>query len=539
MQLTIKQKLTTLALLFLVITIIETVMSFSHVSKIQNDTSDFINRTLPSIKAFHELEMNVVQVQQWLTDISATRGQDGLNDGFDVAAKHAERFNKDIAKLSELNPDLAAPLTVLKSRFSVYYSEGKSMAEAYISGGPQAGNKLMSDFDKAAEALNEKVESLAIVIEAQQNQSLSNMKEDSDSTATQSSIAVLLLVIFLLATATAVQMLLLSPLARFKRVISHFNDGTASLSYRFGQKGKDEITAIANELDTFFGSLQIIMVELDNQANHLEQKVTETASVAHKNHQGVMAQQQEIELVTAAVEEMSATSMDVAEKTEMTAAETNRAKELATKGSQAVTTTIESINRVSTKISDTTSTMKQLAMDTEKIEAMLDVIKSIAEQTNLLALNAAIEAARAGEQGRGFAVVADEVRTLAGKTQDSTSEINEIITSLQNVSGNAVQLMNENCQEVEECVSKAAQSDEFMLEISAATERMSDMATQIAAAMEQQTAVSGEIANSLIRVHDVSIETAEGSELTTSSMEDLTGNAKTLLEMAHQFSAET
>jgi len=132
-------------------------------------------------------------------------------------------------------------------------------------------------------------------------------------------------------------------------------------------------------------------------------------------------------------------------------------------------------------------------------------------------------------------VVADEVRSLAGKTQDSTTEIAQIVTSLQQVSGNAVQQMTENCSEVESCVSKAAQSGELMSNISATADEISDMATQISAAMEQQTAVSAEIAGSISKVHDVSIENASGSNLTISSMENLDINSKDLLEMANRF----
>ncbi len=532
---TIKQKLIALALLFLVVIVAETLASFDHASKTQSTTTALINQTLPSMTAFHELEMDVVQVQQWLTDISATRGQDGLNDGFQLADKHAVSFNDNLVQLEKLNPDLSGELAKVKQLFANYYKDGKTMAKAYIDGGPAVGNKYMSGFDKVAQEIHGKVDSLSLLIAQQQKLSLSSLQDVSDGSVTQAILIFSLLLIFLISTATAMQWLVLSPLGRFKKIIRTFNTGTASLSYRFNNPGRDEIAEISNELDQFFNSLQIMMKELDNQAGQVEKELKATTTLANQSHKGVMDQQQEIEMVTAAVEEMSATSKEVAEKTEMTATETGVAKELATKGSDAVKTTIESINQVSDKISNTAITIKQLAKDAEKIETMLDVIKSIAEQTNLLALNAAIEAARAGEQGRGFAVVADEVRSLAGKTQDSTSEINSIITSLQKVSSSAVQLMNESCEVVEECVAKAAQSGKYMSDISATTDRMSDMATQIAAAMEQQSAVSEEISKSLVQVQDVSMTTAKGSESTISSMNALAHNAKVLLKMANQF----
>jgi len=533
---TIKQKLVVLGLVLLMIAIAESIMSIRHVSAVKENADIFRNQLLPSVATLRSLEMNVIQVQQWLTDISATRGLDGLNDGFDMAAEHASEFEKNISFLAELNPDLADTILTLRVSFKKYYRVGKNMARAYIDGGPKEGNKTMASFDQAAESLHEKIDRMSNEIEDMQRRSLITSKDDIDGTVTQSIAAIALLLGFLLITAVSIQLLLISPLLRFEHAIHRFNEGTASLCYRFNHPGNDEISSIANELDTFFESLQEMSVALDDQANKLANEVESTVSVAHQSHQGIITQQDEIQMVTAAIEEMSATSTEVAQKTEMTATKTNNAKELAIEGAKVVMTTIGSINSVAANINETSKIMTQLALDTEKIEAMLDVIKSIAEQTNLLALNAAIEAARAGEQGRGFAVVADEVRTLAGKTQDSTNEITQIVTSLQQVSGNAVRQMNENCSEVESCVSNAAQSGELMSNISGTAEEISDMATQISAAMEQQTAVSAEIARSISKVYDVSVENASGSKLTISSMENLDINSKNLQEMANRFS---
>jgi len=533
---TIKQKFLGLGSVLLAIVLIEALLSLQNMSTVKSNADIFQNRMLPSVATLRDLEMNVIQVQQWLTDISATRGLDGLNDGFDMAADQAKEFEKNLSFLAKLNPDLENSILPLRISFDQYYSVGKNMAHAYIDGGAREGNKTMESFDKAAKSLHEKIDKMANSIEVLQNKSLDTSREDLDGVATQSIAAIALLIGFLLAAGISIQVLLISPLFRFKQVIHQFNEGTANLNYRFNSKGNDEISSISNELDTFFGSLKDMSAALDNQASKLANEVSSTVSVAHQSHQGIIAQQDEIQMVTVAIEEMSATSSEVAEKTEITACKTNDAKELAIKGAEVVRTTIDSINSVALNIDETGKTMAQLAIDTQKIEGMLDIIKGIAEQTNLLALNAAIEAARAGEQGRGFAVVADEVRTLAGKTQDSTNEITEIITSLQHVSGNAVQQMHENCSEVENCVIKAAQSGELMSNISVTADDISDMATQISAAMEQQTTVSAEIAKSISKVHDVSVENATGSKLTISSMENLDIHSKDLLDMANKFS---
>jgi len=533
---TIRQKMLGLGLVLLVVAFIELFASLNHISSVKENAGVFKSQTLPSVATLRELEMNVIQVQQWLTDISATRGLDGLDDGFDMAAKQAQAFEKNITLLLTLNPEIEGDVKTLRSSFNAYYSAGRSMAQAYIDSGPVEGNKTMASFDKSAELLHGKLDNMASRIETLLDESLTLSMADIDGVAAQSYVAIALLFGFLLVSGIGIQVLIITPLNKFKGVIELFNKGVANLNFRFKHKGEDEIASIANELDLFFGSLQDMSVALDDQANELANEVSSTVLEAEKSHKGILAQQDEIQMVTAAVEQMSATSEEVAQKTEMTAGKTNDAKEVALKGADVVMTTIESINAIASNIDETSKIMSQLAIDTSKIEGMLEVIKSIAEQTNLLALNAAIEAARAGEQGRGFAVVADEVRTLAGKTQESTNEITHIVTSLQQVSGNAVQQMNENCTEVENCVSKAAQSGDFMSLISGTADEISDMAIQISAAMEQQTAVSAEIARSIVKVHDVSIENAVGSELTMSSMQKLDANSKRLLEMANRFS---
>ena len=536
---TIKQKLMALALVFLAIVVTETTMNFNNVSSIQQEVVNLRLNKLPSVTVIRKLELNVVQVQQYLTDISATRAQNGLNDGFGLAEEQAHNFKKNSVLLLTLNPELNDLISELGSRFNSYYRNGKKMATAYVEGGHEAGNQLMSSFDESATSLHTMLENLGDKLERAQANSLlelSNNIERSNSTVI---IDLILLIAFLVAAAICVQLQILSPLFHFENIIHQFNAGKANLSYRFNNQNKDEISKIENELDTFFNTLQEMTSELDRQAIELSSEIASTDLLAKQSHQGIIEQQDTIQMVSAAIEEMSATSTEVAQKTEMTASDTNTAKELVEKGAAVLTSTTEAIDSVSVKIAETSETMKQLAMDTAKIESMLDVIKSIADQTNLLALNAAIEAARAGEQGRGFAVVADEVRTLAGKTQSSTSEITLIINSLQAISGNAVKLMDESCEEVKSCVEKAIQSNEFMSEISKTADHISDMAIQISASMEEQTAVSADIARSVVRVHDVSIENAVASESTMVSMKNLDKNSKILVQLADRFSKES
>ena len=307
------------------------------------------------------------------------------------------------------------------------------------------------------------------------------------------------------------------------------------LSLRVDIKGQDEISEMARVFNTMLSEFGGMMSNVMGSANQLSTAADQLTAVTDKSSQAVMKQRVESDQVATAINEMSSTVQEVARNAQDAASTSRTADQQADKGSQVVSAAVASINRLADQVSDTANAIKELEQESHNISTVLNVIQDIAEQTNLLALNAAIEAARAGEQGRGFAVVADEVRTLAQRSHESTQEINDIISRLQQKSSSAVSAMENGLSQTEESVSQASQAGEALQEITKAVAAINDMNVQIASAAEEQSAVAEEINHNVATITQIADETAAGAQETTDTSRSLAGMAQQLRSMVNQF----
>lgn len=278
-----------------------------------------------------------------------------------------------------------------------------------------------------------------------------------------------------------------------------------------------------------------ILKRLESSCLNLETHACETMASTEQTSQGVNQQQSETEQVATAVNQMAATVQEVARNASNAANAAHTCDEQAKQGAYVSTEAIGYIDALAREVENAAETIHTLENNSEQIGSVLDVIKSIAEQTNLLALNAAIEAARAGEQGRGFAVVADEVRTLASRTQQSTEEIQTMIEQLQTGAKNAVQVMDTAKVKAGESEEKVEAAAEALAEIAGAISTINDMNTQIASAAEEQNAVTEEINRNITNISHVSHQTAEGAKHTTQVSVELSQLATNLRQMVEQF----
>lgn len=297
--------------------------------------------------------------------------------------------------------------------------------------------------------------------------------------------------------------------------------GEADLTRRLDESGKDEVAALSRAFNRFVQRIQDTVAQVGGSTLKLAGAASEMSAVSNDALQGVRRQQSETEQAATAMNQMTATVQEVARNASEASLAAQEADKEASEGDRLVRQVVDSIRELADEVQRTSATIDTLNAETEEIGSVLVVIQGIAEQTNLLALNAAIEAARAGEQGRGFAVVADEVRTLASKTQQSTQEIQEMIERLQSGARAAVDAMGQGQGRAAETVTRTEAAGEAIGKISGAVGRIADMNTQIATAAEEQSAVAEEINRSVVSINEVAAQAAEGAAKSANASEAL------------------
>jgi len=330
-----------------------------------------------------------------------------------------------------------------------------------------------------------------------------------------------------------VHVLLLKRLQKISEIANAISQN--DVSHHCDMQSHDMIGEIINAFNRMAENLRSMICQISGAATQLAAAAEQTSTITEETSRGVHAQQSEIDGIASAMNEMTGTVQEVARNAADASNAADAADGEAKHGALVATEAIGGIDSLLNEVNSAAQVIRNLEQESENIGSVLDVIRGIAEQTNLLALNAAIEAARAGEQGRGFAVVADEVRTLASRTQQSTQEIQDMILRLQGGAANAVKVMESaqnKAQESSDLVEKGAES---LASIAGSVSAINDMNTMIASAAEEQSAVAAEIQSNMNNIRDVADRSADGAEQTAQASEELARLAAEQQSLMAQF----
>ncbi|NOH81896.1 methyl-accepting chemotaxis protein [Vibrio sp. RE86] len=364
--------------------------------------------------------------------------------------------------------------------------------------------------------------SLGIVVDKEM--AFASVTEQIQFTAIASVILYLIIAAFSTYTITK----LLKPLQDLSTSLSQLAKGEGDLTQRVEIKRRDEIGEVAEHVNQFLSQMQQMIAGIINHSEHLVQQASQANSLSLQSAQQVEAQQNDVNQIATAIHEMSATAAEVASHAEMTASASQTSSNACQDGQLVIQKNRESIVELAEQVTAAANVISELEHNTQSINQILSTIQEIAEQTNLLALNAAIEAARAGEQGRGFAVVADEVRVLSQRTHGSTEEIRNMIETLQNNTKLAVNSMQSSTSLADTSVDYAQQAAHSLTDITDAIDKINDMALQIASAAEEQRAVSEDISRNTQGIKDASDVLANQAQQSSDSANRMRESAETM-----------
>lgn len=328
---------------------------------------------------------------------------------------------------------------------------------------------------------------------------------------------------------------IIRPMDKTNAAMYNISHGDGDLTLRLDVSGNDEMSQLARSFNLFVDQIQSVIREVDSSTERVASAAEQLTSATAQSTLAIHRQTTETDQVATAINEMAATIYEVAQNAVQAAETTRQADSQTNTGKANINETTETISSLSTEVGRATEVIKQLDAQATTITSVLDVIGGIAEQTNLLALNAAIEAARAGEQGRGFAVVADEVRTLASRTQDSTHEIERMIEQLQSGAKQAVTVMEASVYSTQITMEKADETQETLETIARGMQQVSDMINQIASAAEQQSSVAEQINASVVSIVNLSSDSANSAEQTSQASSELNNLAGELKRLVHRF----
>ncbi|MGR3986146.1 methyl-accepting chemotaxis protein [Vibrio harveyi] len=536
-NLSIKSKISALILIISAAVIALSFFFNSQIKLIDGKMSEFSDTTVPSILLVKniEIEVGILRKDEFslLTNVNHAEFKTWLK-GLDESESKVDNYIKKYGQSLWDQRDRDA-FNRVNDAWEKYRSFNEKYSALLLTKQVDEANAMLLDGFPAFQELQN-----AIIALVELNQTF--IKEDIDSThivvtdaITYGIIAIAALLALGFSLGLFLTKQICSPLNYVVEMASKIASGDLTYQLPRNKIGNDELGILADACIDMQAKLLSLVDSISSTTAQVSTATEEVSAISEQTSSGMDEQQQQLNLIATAMNEMQATVNDVANNTEAASETANGASNDAKQGLEVVQECISQINEASVAIQSVGTMVSELEQDASNISVVVDVIQDIAEQTNLLALNAAIEAARAGEQGRGFAVVADEVRTLASRTQSSTEEIVSIISKLQNCSKTAVSATNNSNDLIQVCVEQAQNAGATIGQIEQSVDNIAEKSIQIASACSEQSSVTEELHRNVEHINQFSSEVATGSRQTAVACRDLSELAVGLQEIVSQF----